>query len=233
MLQKRITLNDHDLGVAATYEHPDLKLPPTKVNEDGECPCAPIKQDKPPEPPCEQGRYHLKDVIHPKQNELPPICVQRLQDAGKYSGAEVNLNVPAVSQPEEKPLKGILKNKHEGQVAPCPCEERMERPPECLSPKGDPYAKPAHEMRPEPNHGKPPCYMPQPEDSMNFNLEQDGANLGAWATGRVDWGPLAGLTGTRPVVDKYTITRFSEGEWRQHNKEVLEASGTEFHKANL
>lgn len=44
---------------------------------------------------------------------------------------------------------------------------------------------------------------------------------GPWATGRVDWSPLAGLTGTRPVVDHYSITRYSTNEWRKRNFDIL------------
>lgn len=32
---------------------------------------------------------------------------------------------------------------------------------------------------------------------------------------------MAGITGIRPIVDRYSITRYSLGEWRQHNKELL------------
>lgn len=46
-------------------------------------------------------------------------------------------------------------------------------------------------------------------------------NLGPWATGRVDWSPLAGLTGTRPVVDRYSITRFSTDEWKMRNQNLV------------
>ncbi|KAJ6649600.1 Tektin-4 [Pseudolycoriella hygida] len=45
--------------------------------------------------------------------------------------------------------------------------------------------------------------------------------LGPWATGRVDWSPLAGLTGTRPVVDRYSITRFSTDEWKMRNLNLI------------
>lgn len=231
-MQKRITLENHTLGVPSAYEHPDFQVPVFQTN--GDCPCAPLKEETPPEPPCEQGRYHLKDVIHPhpKLPDFPPICVERLQDAAGELIPEPAPVKAIVVEPETKPLKGILKNKYQGQV-PCPCEDKMEMPPHCISPEQDPHVKPSTEMRPVANEGKPPCYMPQPEDTMNFKVEQDGGTLGPWATGRVDWGPLAGLTGTRPVVDKYTVTRFSEGEWRQHNKDILDSSGSQLHKANL
>lgn len=45
--------------------------------------------------------------------------------------------------------------------------------------------------------------------------------IGPWATGRVDWSPLAGLTGTRPVVDRYSITRYSTNEWRKRNLDLI------------
>lgn len=44
---------------------------------------------------------------------------------------------------------------------------------------------------------------------------------GPWATGRTDWSPLAGLTGTRPVVDRYSITRYSGNEWRTRTEDVI------------
>lgn len=46
--------------------------------------------------------------------------------------------------------------------------------------------------------------------------------IGPYATGRVDWGPLSGLTGTRPVVDQYSITRYSTNDWRKRNFDTLE-----------
>lgn len=67
-----------------------------------------------------------------------------------------------------------------------------------------------------------PCYLPQPNDLMLAKDNQEPMGpIGPWATGKVDWSPLAGLTGTRPVVDRYSITRFSGAEWREHNKILL------------
>ncbi|CAH0546915.1 unnamed protein product [Brassicogethes aeneus] len=79
----------------------------------------------------------------------------------------------------------------------------------------------------------PPCYLPQPGDEFPQDAEAPMVPVGPWATGRIDWGPLSGLTGTRPIVDKYSITRFSEAEWRKHNKEILEMAAIEQHRANL
>lgn len=67
-----------------------------------------------------------------------------------------------------------------------------------------------------------PCYLPQPNDLMLAKDNQEPMGpIGPWATGKVDWSPLAGLTGTRPVVDRYSITRFSGAEWREHNRKLL------------
>lgn len=55
---------------------------------------------------------------------------------------------------------------------------------------------------------------------------------GPWATGRVDWSPLAGLTGTRPIVDHYSITRYSGNEWRSRNMELLARQVNIFNEAN-
>ena len=71
--------------------------------------------------------------------------------------------------------------------------------------------------------------IPQPENQED---ERMGV-IGPWATGRADWGPLSGLTGTRPVVDKYSISRYSEEEWRKHNADVLGGADNETHHANV
>lgn len=57
--------------------------------------------------------------------------------------------------------------------------------------------------------------------------------IGPWATGRVDWGPLAGMTGTRPVVTQYSVTRYSEGEWRKRNDDLLKDNYMQQHRSNM
>ncbi|PSN51051.1 hypothetical protein C0J52_01529 [Blattella germanica] len=87
----------------------------------------------------------------------------------------------------------------------------------------------------------PPCVLPQLRDmfpkpervTAEGQEDQKMGVIGPWATGRVDWGPLSDLTGTRPVVDKYTITRYSDGEWRKHNADVLGGAEKEVHHANV
>jgi hypothetical protein len=54
-----------------------------------------------------------------------------------------------------------------------------------------------------------------------------------WPTGCTECGPLAGLTGTRPVVDQYSLTRYSEDEWRKHNADVLGGADKETHHAKV
>jgi tektin-4 len=76
--------------------------------------------------------------------------------------------------------------------------------------------------------------LPSPEVTTDEHQEaQKMGAIGPWATGRVDWGPLAGLTGTRPVVDQYSVTRYSEGEWRRRNAHILQGTEKETHHAKL
>lgn len=71
---------------------------------------------------------------------------------------------------------------------------------------------------------KPPFYLPQENDDHVIvpAAQSQMTAIGPYATGRVDWSPLAGLTGTRPVVDSYSITRFSTNEWRRRNYDTLQ-----------
>ena len=76
--------------------------------------------------------------------------------------------------------------------------------------------------------------LPSPEVTTDERQESQKMDaIGPWATGRVDWGPLAGLTGTRPIVDQYSVTRYSEGEWRKHNADILQDTDKEAHHAKL
>lgn len=131
---------------------------------------------------------------------------------------------------QEKPaLKGILKKSSGGSG-----DSAMATAGRTAPGQEDPSSKPPvpNELRPVPK-AEAACYLPQPQDALPDLQTGEMGPVGPWATGRLDWGPLAGLTGTRPVVDKYSITRYSEGEWRQHNKEMLDMADTEKHRANL
>ncbi|NP_001036873.1 testis specific tektin [Bombyx mori] len=74
--------------------------------------------------------------------------------------------------------------------------------------------------------GAPPRYLPQPTDSTSGDILGMGP-IGPWAPGHIDWTPHAGTTGVRPVVDKYSITRYSTGEWRKNNEYVLTPRATD------
>ncbi|XP_053696093.1 tektin-4 [Sabethes cyaneus] len=71
---------------------------------------------------------------------------------------------------------------------------------------------------------EPPCYLPQQNGSSDVHpLSKPMGPIGPWATGRIDWSSLSGQTGTRPVVDRYSITRYSVDEWRQRNADTIHA----------
>ncbi|CAK1547852.1 unnamed protein product [Leptosia nina] len=74
--------------------------------------------------------------------------------------------------------------------------------------------------------GAPPRYLPQPTDSTSGDILGMGP-IGPWAAGHLDWTPQAGTTGVRPVVDKYSITRYSTGEWRKNNEYTLTPRATD------
>lgn len=58
---------------------------------------------------------------------------------------------------------------------------------------------------------------PLNEDTFNYL-----PNLKPGPDGNVDWTPLSDLTGTRPGVNKYSLSRYSLSEWRKHNQDVLD-----------
>ncbi|XP_075986290.1 tektin-1-like [Anticarsia gemmatalis] len=78
--------------------------------------------------------------------------------------------------------------------------------------------------------GAPPIYLPQPTDSTSGDILGMGPT-GPWAPGHMDWTPQAGITGVRPVVDKYSMTRYSTGEWRKNNQYTLTPRATDKAKA--
>lgn len=80
---------------------------------------------------------------------------------------------------------------------------------------------------------KPPFYLPQENDDHVIvpAAQAQMMTIGPYASGRVDWSPLAGLTGTRPVVDSYSITRFSTNEWRRRNYDTLQAASDAIDKS--
>ncbi|GAB1865925.1 Tektin [Camponotus japonicus] len=73
------------------------------------------------------------------------------------------------------------------------------------------------------NVEKPPPYLPQPEDDYPPKPECSIESLGPWATGSVTCSK-GGIIGLRPVVDRYTITRYGPSEWRAHNLNIFQQS---------
>ncbi|XP_021700485.1 tektin-4 isoform X1 [Aedes aegypti] len=91
---------------------------------------------------------------------------------------------------------------------PPPCAEDIEL-------KTSPVGLPASD---------PPPYLPQRDGNSDVHpLARPMGPIGPWASGRIDWGALSGQTGTRPVVDRYSITRYSVDEWRQRNADTIDA----------
>ncbi|XP_053619940.1 tektin-4-like [Plodia interpunctella] len=119
----------------------------------------------------------------------------------------------------------------------CPANAVPQQPKEYLkagqsrgpeNPHASPYV-PGMIKPPEPKvypPDAPPRYLPQPTDSTSGDILGMGP-IGPWAAGHLDWTPHAGTTGVRPVVDKYSITRYSTGEWRQHNQFMLTPRATD------
>ncbi|XP_043269849.1 tektin-4-like isoform X2 [Venturia canescens] len=67
-----------------------------------------------------------------------------------------------------------------------------------------------------------PAYFPQPEDALPRQPEGPMGAIGPWATGRVTYNRTNGMTGIRPVVDRYSITKYSASQWRAHNRNFFD-----------
>lgn len=121
-------------------------------------------------------------------------------------------------------------NQKEAVEAPEYLQAGQSRGPE--NPHAAPYV-PGVIVKREPKvypQGSPPTYLPQPTDSTSGDILGMGP-IGPWAAGHLDWTPTAGTTGVRPVVDKYSITRYNTGEWRRNNEYVLTPRATDKAKA--
>lgn len=204
--QQETILQEDNLAIPSTNLNPDLKVPPWPSNE----------QHQP-----QTAQQVAGAVVNPCCCSCDPAATATKQESCPKSIHTLE---------EQQPLKGILKK------SPQPADPGMATATAGRTAPGEehPTAKPPvpNELRPVPQE-RPPCYLPQPEDATMTRQEMEMGPIGPWATGRIDWGPLAGLTGTRPVVDKYSITRYSEGEWRKHNKDMLDMALNESHRANL
>ncbi|XP_003494134.1 tektin-4 [Bombus impatiens] len=79
----------------------------------------------------------------------------------------------------------------------------------------------------------PPLYFPQPGDELPAQPEERMEAIGPWATGRVNFTPQDGLTGVRPVVDRYSVTSFGAPQWRAHNQKFFKQSDEKIQEAQL
>ncbi|KOX78631.1 Tektin-4 [Melipona quadrifasciata] len=76
-------------------------------------------------------------------------------------------------------------------------------------------------------------YFPQPGDDLPVQPEGQMDAIGPWATGRVNFTPQDGLTGIRPVVNRYSITSFGTSQWRAHNQKCFKQSDEKIREAQL
>ncbi|XP_023015774.1 tektin A [Leptinotarsa decemlineata] len=215
---------EQNLGVGSTDLNPNLGVSPIKEVKFDEKVSNNAEKYKGGIPPCDT-RQPIGDgkgcclTGEPSKKPIENCCCTRIVSAEQETAA---------------PRRGILKYQPEARPAPEPIENMHatagRTPPHSIEPSSRPPVP--NDLRPVPE-GNVPCYLPQPQDSLPHPIDTEMGPIGPWATGRVDWGPLSGLTGTRPVVDKYSIARYSEGDWRAHNKNILDMSSTEQHRANL
>ncbi|KAB0798256.1 hypothetical protein PPYR_09249 [Photinus pyralis] len=175
-----------------------------------------------------QNRTTLEEHHHgvPKTNFPPDLTVSPEKSAG--DGCCSGCNNKKVDQEEPCPDNPYAMEK---------CREKqpvqINRSPHVSVPNDYKQNEQMHLSSNPKAETTGPCYLPHPEDDMPKATEASMGPIGPWATGRVDWSPISGMTGTRPIVDKYSITRYSEGEWRRKNKEVLDSAKDAQHRANL
>ncbi|KAL2721269.1 tektin-4 isoform X2 [Vespula maculifrons] len=87
------------------------------------------------------------------------------------------------------------------------------------------------EVEKKPDEEISPMYLPQPGDELPVQDEGPMDATTPWATGRVTYTPQGGITGLRPVADRYSITRFGPSEWRAHNLTFFQQSDENIQKA--
>ncbi|XP_017883711.1 tektin-4 [Ceratina calcarata] len=95
--------------------------------------------------------------------------------------------------------------------------------------KGEPCPRVDTTVRGE----QPPAFFPQPGDELPTQPEKSMDPIGPWATGRVTYTPQGGLTGVRPVVDRYSVTNSGGAQWRAHNKMFFDESNENIQVAQL
>ncbi|XP_044727388.1 tektin-4-like [Chrysoperla carnea] len=81
------------------------------------------------------------------------------------------------------------------------------------------------------------CLHPVPCEGHNTgNAIETGSTttqqmgpVGPWAGGKLNYGPFTGFTGTQPIVDRYSITRFSVPEWHDRNSHLVHTTNDVLH----
>lgn len=76
-----------------------------------------------------------------------------------------------------------------------------------------------------------PLYLPQPGNELPVQPEEQMEPIGPWATGRVTYTSQDGLTGIRPVADRYSITNSGESQWRSNNLKFFKQSNEKINEA--
>ncbi|CAG9797111.1 unnamed protein product [Chironomus riparius] len=142
----------------------------------------------------------------------------KLKDPSRSRDCKIHVE-ETVREPDpyHPKVMSMLRESKDSSLKP-PSSAVLQRPlPEDYGIQTNPLGLPAE---------KPQCYLPQENDDHVIvpSAQAQMMQIGPWATGRVDWSPLGGLTGTRPVVDSYSITRFSTNEWRRRNYDTLKAA---------
>ncbi|CAL7952313.1 unnamed protein product [Xylocopa violacea] len=98
---------------------------------------------------------------------------------------------------------------------------------------GETYDTPCPRVDAVETSDKPPAYFPQPGDELPAQPEKEMGPIGPWATGRVTFTPQDGLTGVRPVVDRYSVTNSGASQWRAHNEKFFKQSNEKIREAQL
>lgn len=70
------------------------------------------------------------------------------------------------------------------------------------------------------------------KQSIHDEMNDKMGPIGPWATGKCDWNPTSGLVGVKPVVDHYSVTRFSTQEWHQRNIDVFNENHRVLHQSH-
>ncbi|XP_016961713.1 tektin-4 [Drosophila biarmipes] len=191
-----------------------------ELNPGSACP-APLICPLPEEPPS----HRLKKAPQPALVGLTPHPDEAAQQ-------HLVMNIVGAAQDHQK-LQGDLQagvDQQQMQMA----DIRAEQYKQSQRPVKVEEMQFARTMDPEADDLRnPPCYLPQQGDELPHKDQlMPMGPIGPWASGKVDWSPMAGITGTRPVVDRYSITRYSPNEWRTRNHETVQVVNSSLGRAD-